>query len=184
MLGRSTDEVRRVLVSAKEEEGSLFQCFVSSLHRAPRRDASVVTAAWVVVMLLAACGAAGSSSPSHHTQQLSNSPMPWSAFPVNARLRPLVFVGPLVVDPSSGFRNGADKIAYIEGAIVAPGTFPPGPTESAGYPIISAKVAFGIFKSRTVKSLEDQRIGDRIRDQRLRQSMSLAMSSKATARAN
>jgi hypothetical protein len=154
MFERSTERVRSVLVSAKKEEGTLFHCFVSSLHRAPRRDAAVVTAAWVAVMLLAACGAAGSSSPSHHAQQqLSKSLMPWSAFPVNARLRPLVFVGPLVVDPSSGFRNGADKIAYIEGAIVAPGTFPPGPTESAGYPIISAKVAFGIFKSRTVRGL-------------------------------
>ena len=56
-----------------------------------------------------------------------------------------------MVDPASGFRNGADKIAYIEGAIAAPATFPQGPTEAAGYPIISAKVAFGMFKSRTTK---------------------------------
>ncbi len=151
MFGCSTDRVRRVLVSAKKEEGSLLHGFVSSLHRAPRRDASVVTAAWVVAMLLAACGPAGSSSPAHHTGPLTNSPMPWSAFPVDARIRPLVFVGPRVVDPSSGFRNGADKLAYVDRAIVAPGTFPSGPIESAGYPIISAKVAFAIFKPRTVK---------------------------------
>ncbi|HVA04898.1 MAG TPA: hypothetical protein VMU64_14270 [Acidimicrobiales bacterium] len=51
-------------------------------------------------------------------------------------------MGPLVVDPSSGFRNDADKIAYIEGAIKAPGTFPRGPGQVDGYPIISATEAF------------------------------------------
>jgi len=150
MFGRSTDRVRRKL--AKKEGGSVFDGFVGSIHRAPWCGAAVVTTAWVAAVLLAACTAAGSSSPSNHAQQkLSKLPIPWSEFPVNARLRPLVFVGPKVVDPASGFRNGTDKIAYIEGAIAAPATFPPGPTEAAGYPIISANVAFGMFKSTTTK---------------------------------
>jgi len=39
----------------------------------------------------------------------------WAGFPVNASPRPLVLTGPAINDPSSGFPNGPDKIAYIVG---------------------------------------------------------------------
>jgi hypothetical protein len=121
-------------------------------RRARRVEAGVVAGVSIAALLLAACGGTGSASPSHRARlELNGSPQPWSAFPVDAAPRPLVFVGAPVVDPASGFRDGADKIAYIDRAIGPPSSFPSGPDRAAGYPIVSAKVAFQTFMARPGK---------------------------------
>lgn len=51
----------------------------------------------------------------------------WRAFPVQARPRPVVPLGEgLVLDPPSGFRTGAQKIAYLEGRFVLKTALPAG----------------------------------------------------------
>jgi len=121
-------------------------------RRARRVDAGVVVGVAIAALLVGACGGSGSATPSHRARlELNGAPQPWSAFPVDAAPRPLVFVGPPVLDPASGFRDGADKIAYIDGSIGAASSFPSGPDRAAGYPIVSATVAFQKLLSRPGK---------------------------------
>jgi hypothetical protein len=49
--------------------------------------------------------------------------------------------------PAGGFPDDTTKIAFGDGAISTPETFPPGPGTAGGFPLISAKEAFGLFKS-------------------------------------
>jgi len=76
----------------------------------------------------------------------------WSPFPVNARLRPLVLTGPVIDDPSSGFPDGAAKLAYIDGAIDPPGQWPAGPLSADAYPLRSAQESFRAFSSASTKA--------------------------------
>jgi len=61
--------------------------------------------------------------------------------------RPLVLVGPKVVDPRTGFPDGPTKLAYIERAVDLPATLPPGPATADGYPVVSAAEAARSFMS-------------------------------------
>jgi hypothetical protein len=65
----------------------------------------------------------------------------WADFPVTATPRPLVLVGPQVIDPAGGFRSGEDKEAYGNGAIDFPASWAMAPAEAGGYKIVSAGLA-------------------------------------------
>lgn len=106
---------------------------------------------WVAVMVtaavLAGCGNATFDVPTQQGGRLGRALRAWSGFPVSASPRPLVLVGPPVANPRGGFPDGATKLAYIEGAVAAPVSLPSGPATGAGYPLISARQAFSVFKS-------------------------------------
>jgi hypothetical protein len=66
----------------------------------------------------------------------------WSAFPVRASTRPLVLLEGYVLNPDGGFPNGNSKIAFGNGAITAPASWPSSATSVSGFPIIGAAAAF------------------------------------------
>lgn len=118
------------------------------------RRVAVMLAAGVAAALLAGCGSArvGASQPQPGPgQQLLRALRAWSGFPVRASPRPLVIIGQRVADPLHGFPAGADKLAYLERAIRAPATWPSGVPAAAGFPLISAREAFGVFMSTAGK---------------------------------
>ena len=84
---------------------------------------AVITA---VSVLLSGC--AGSSQlPTFDPPQGAEAALNlWKGFPAAASPRPLVLAGPAIIDPPSGFRNGADKLAYIYGQFMVAGTLPGG----------------------------------------------------------
>ncbi|MBV9792811.1 MAG: hypothetical protein JO016_02625 [Actinobacteria bacterium] len=62
----------------------------------------------------------------------------WSAFPATAAVRPLVLVEELDLNEPAAFPSGADQHAYDDGAITMPRSWPAGPGQAAGLPLISA----------------------------------------------
>jgi hypothetical protein len=70
----------------------------------------------------------------------------WSGFPIKASPRPLILLEGQVDSPD-GFPDVATKIAFGDGAITAPATYPPGPATADGFPLISARGAFAFFRS-------------------------------------
>jgi hypothetical protein len=66
----------------------------------------------------------------------------WSAFPVRASTRPLVLLEGYVLNPDGGFPNDNSKIAFGNGAITAPTSWPSSATSDLGFPIIEAAAAF------------------------------------------
>jgi hypothetical protein len=119
-----------------------------------RRRAAVMLAAAAAVALLAGCGYArtGASQPQPEpSQQLLRALRAWSGFPVHAPPRPLVITGQRVADPRHGFPTGAAKLAYLERDVEAPAALPAGVPAAAGFPLISAREAFGVFKSTAGK---------------------------------
>jgi hypothetical protein len=65
----------------------------------------------------------------------------WVTFPVDAVPRPLVLTGPSVIGPPTGFPDGDTKEAYLSGTLDLPTTFPRGPSNRDGFPLIDAKQA-------------------------------------------
>jgi hypothetical protein len=66
----------------------------------------------------------------------------WSAFPVRAPTRPLVLLEGYVLNPDGGFPNDNSKIAFGNGVITAPASWPSSATSDLGFPIIGAAAAF------------------------------------------
>lgn len=101
-----------------------------------------------VPLLVAACSSTSSSSSVSSTTiqpdgaQLDSALTAWAGFPVGSSPRPIVLVGGSVLDPEYGFPDGASKIAYGNGEINAPATWPPSPGSSMGLAIIGAPAAF------------------------------------------
>lgn len=95
------------------------------------------------------------TTPHQVTAQLRHALATWARFPVGAPRRPLVLIGDdKVDDPATGFTgpsNGADKLAYIEGDIDPPPTFPPGPPSADGYSLVSASAAFNLLTATPAK---------------------------------
>jgi hypothetical protein len=89
----------------------------------------------------------GKQPTSRSTESLRRALREWSGFPVQASPRPLILLEGQVDAPSSGFPDDPTKIAFGDGSINAPNAFPPGPTTSGGFPLISAQEAFGVFRS-------------------------------------
>jgi hypothetical protein len=110
-----------------------------------------VLAAAMAVALLAGCAGGVLTVPGPGAGRLRHVLRAWSAFPANAKPRPLVLTGPPVADPASGFPNGDAKLAYLEGAFDVPATLPSGPAAAAGFPLISAREATGVLRSVAAK---------------------------------
>jgi hypothetical protein len=110
-----------------------------------------VLAAAVAVVLLVGCAGGALTVPSPGSGRLRHLLRIWSAFPANAKPRPLVLTGPPVADPASGFPNGDAKLAYLEGAFNLPAALPSGPAAAAGFPLISAREATGVLRSVAAK---------------------------------
>jgi hypothetical protein len=89
----------------------------------------------------------GKQPDSQSTAQLRRALSAWSGFPVKASRRPLILLEGQVDAPSSGFPGDASKIAFGDGAINGPAQFPPGPRSADGFPLVTAKDAFGMFRS-------------------------------------
>jgi hypothetical protein len=101
-------------------------------------------------------GGVGAVTSSHQvTAQLRRALTTWARFPVDAPKRPLVLIGnDNVDDPASGFTgpsNGYDKLAYDEGDIDPPPTFPSGPPSADGYPLVNASQAFNLLTATPSK---------------------------------
>ena len=98
-------------------------------------------------LLIGGCGASEPGPAASQAQQASQLPWAlreWSGFPVSASPRPLV-LAPVagspsrIADPMTGFRDSADKLAYLDRAMDVPAALPAGPAAVAGYPLISAR---------------------------------------------
>jgi len=101
---------------------------------------------------LGACGGGLSSTSGSITPEIRIALAAWRTFPVRATPRPLLIVdGDNVNAPSMGFRDDADKIAYLAGAMVAPSKFPVGPTSTDGFPLIDAQAAFKTLEGQKTK---------------------------------
>jgi hypothetical protein len=66
----------------------------------------------------------------------------WSAFPVWPSTRPLVLLEGYVLNPDGGFPDDNSKIAFGNGAITAPASWPSSATSDSGFPIVGAASAF------------------------------------------
>ncbi len=66
----------------------------------------------------------------------------WSHFPAARSPRPLVLLEGYVLNPENGFPDDNSKIAFGDGDITAPTSWPASPTSSMGFPIIEASAAF------------------------------------------
>jgi hypothetical protein len=67
----------------------------------------------------------------------------WSAFPVQARPRPIIPLGEgLVLDPSMGFPDDNSKMAYLEDPFVLRAALPKGPAKVGPLRVISAADAY------------------------------------------
>jgi hypothetical protein len=93
----------------------------------------------------------GARPTSQSTDRLRRALRIWSAFPVNASPRPLILLNGQVDAPANGFSGDETKIAFGDGAINAPATYPAGPAKADGYPLMSAQAAFGFFLSTAGK---------------------------------
>jgi hypothetical protein len=71
----------------------------------------------------------------------------WSTFPVRAPTRPLVLLEGYVLNPAGGFPNNNSKIAFGDGAIAAPASWPSVANSGSGFPIIGAAAAFKTLTS-------------------------------------
>lgn len=106
----------------------------------------------VASLLLAGSGATETGFPgsasSADQQVLRQVLAAWAGFPVSASPRPLLLLGgagETTASASFGFPNGADKMAFGDGAIDPPAAWPKSPGEAAGYRLITAAAAFGEF---------------------------------------
>ena len=119
-----------------------------------RRKGSVRLAAAAcraVLISLSFSGSAQSSTPRPSGSLVSTALAAWSGFPVQASTRPLVLIdGDDVNAPILGFPNDNTKLAYEDGAIVAPSKYPTAPSFAAGFTLESPQAAF-----KTLKSVRD-----------------------------
>ena len=106
-------------------------------------------------LLIGGCGASEpGTAPSQAQQasQLARALREWSGFTVSASPRPLVLAVAAgspsrITDPLTGFRDSADKLAYLDRAIHVPAALPAGPAAAAGYPLISARQGLRVLMS-------------------------------------
>jgi hypothetical protein len=106
-------------------------------------------------LLTEGCDASQPGSTASQAQQASQRAWAlreWSGFPVSASPRPLVLEAVAgspsrIADPVTGFRDGADKLAYLDRAMDVPAALPAGPAAAAGYPLISARQGLRVLMS-------------------------------------
>jgi hypothetical protein len=106
-------------------------------------------------LLIGGCGAGEpgtAASQAQQARQLAWALREWSGFPVGASPRPFVLAAVAgspsrIADPMTGFRDSADKLAYLDRAIDVPAALPAGPATAAGYPLISARQGLRVLMS-------------------------------------
>lgn len=106
----------------------------------PRRSSAIwfaVTAAALALALLTGCSSGPPPVSPPPGPRLRAALRHWAAFPADATAGPLVVTGEQVTGPD-GFPDGADKLAFLQGAIDMPRTLPAGPATTGGLPLISA----------------------------------------------
>lgn len=120
-------------------------------RRSRRRWLTPIIAAAVVVAVFATIAVLGrahrldSAGPGG---QVTKALGLWAGFPVDASPRPLVLTGPDIVDPTSGFRNDDDKMAYIYGSFELKTTLPAGPAIVNGQQLITAAQALAELRAQ------------------------------------
>lgn len=109
------------------------------------------TLAWpsvvVAAFALTACGSVADGSPGQAPPSIDGSPAlaAWKDFPAAANPRPVVLLGQPVIDPRSGFRNDADKMAYDDGNLVLGTSLPEMTAPPDGGRLVSASSALQVL---------------------------------------
>ncbi|SRR6266851_1135510 len=85
--------------------------------RARAGRGAALAAAALNVLVVAGCGVSQVAGARPGGAQLRRTPRAWSGFPAGVSPRPLVLAGPDVADPPTGFRDSADRLAYLERAV-------------------------------------------------------------------
>ena len=106
------------------------------MKRLGRFGVALVATAW------AFCGGGVvlAATPNSRDPALSAALKTWASFPVGAHPRELVLTGDDVVP--GGFPTSETKEAFLSGLFVAPPTFPAGPPDAGGFPVMSSEAAF------------------------------------------
>jgi hypothetical protein len=97
-----------------------------------------------VGMLLGGCSATAVAPTKGQPEkaELDRALTAWNRFPVGASPRPILLLAGNTLDPEFGFPDTASKIAYGEGSINPPSTWPSSPGSSKGFRIVGASTAF------------------------------------------
>jgi hypothetical protein len=90
-------------------------------------------------------GVAVAGTSANRDPALSAALKAWASFPVGTHPRELVLTGDQVVP--GGFPSNDTKEAFLSGLFVSPLTFPTGPTDAGGFPLISSEAAFEAMQS-------------------------------------
>ncbi len=103
-----------------------------------------------VALVATACivcggGVAAGATATSRDPALSAALKAWASFPVGAHPRELILTGDQVVP--GGFPSNETKEAFLSGLFVAPSTFPSGPPDAAGFPLMSSEAAFHVMQS-------------------------------------
>ena len=118
-----------------------------------KRPSLVATVAWTALaaVSLAACGDSTvtgrpSAAANHPSAPLQAALAAWSTFPAGAPKRPIVLLGGDNVNaPAQGFSDDALKVAFLDGAIAGPASYPSGPISSDGVDLITSHQALTIL---------------------------------------
>ena len=97
-----------------------------------------------VGMLLGGCSATAVASTKGQPEkaELDRALTAWNRFPVGVSPRPILLLAGNTLDPEFGFPDTASKIAYGDGSISPPSSWPSSPASSKGFKIVGASTAF------------------------------------------
>jgi hypothetical protein len=87
-------------------------------------------------------GVAGGVRGTRTGAELDHALAAWSGFPVGSSPRPLVALEGYVLNPDGGFPDDNSKLAFGNGEITAPASWPASPKSSMGFAITKASAAF------------------------------------------
>ena len=111
-----------------------------------RTTALARVAAVLAASTLTACSSTADGSPGHAPSADAAAALAaWKDFPATANPRPVVLLGRPIIDPASGFRTDADKIAYIDGNLIAAATPQMVTMAPAGGRLMSLGQAFDVL---------------------------------------
>jgi hypothetical protein len=109
------------------------------------------TVATIAVLVLPATDATAQAKGGRDSALLTRALRTWARFPVASSPRPLVLLEGYVLAPENGFPDDDSKIAFGNGQIAAPASWPSTPKSVKGLPIIAASGAFNtLTASRSV----------------------------------
>jgi hypothetical protein len=108
-----------------------------------RRLVAVVVAS----IVLSGCASGSAQLTPDHSQATAEALSLWKDFPAGSSPRPLVLTAPAINDPSTGFRDGDDKLAYISGHFTVAAALPGGSSTWQQQPLITADQALAELRS-------------------------------------